>query len=91
MGSVTCAVWMISTTHRSFKALSLKMAPTVGTSGHNTHSKERGGEEEPLIAQMQLCVWSHTLKDLLQQLTFSSIGLCLYLCQYHTILMAVTL
>lgn len=81
-----------STTHCSLKALSLKMAPTVGTSGQNTfQGEERRGRAsdcpDPALCQL----WSHTLKDLLQQLMFSSIGLCLYLCQYHTILIALTL
>lgn len=51
--TLTCVVQVVSTTPYSVKAMSLKMAPTVGTVG-STHSKDMGGGEEPPIALIQL-------------------------------------
>ena len=58
----TCQMFL--TTHCSLQAVTWKMAPTVENGEQNVNSKDTGGREEPLIAQINHQPGS--LTDLLQ-------------------------
>lgn len=53
-------VQMVSMTHYSLKA-ALWKSSHCGDSGQYVHSKDRGGNEEPLTARVQLAVVSYDL------------------------------
>ena len=69
LGLVTYVVQMVSTTHCSLKAVSLKTAPTVGIVGRTYIARSWEEVRSLRLPGSSLWVnwWSHSLDDLFQQ------------------------